>query len=130
MPGLDLSQVTLLKSVASLLGLVVLALVWRGLCTFADEMIKRAMPKRRIGNRTTDDTKPSANGGLEWYDRLIEAMSANADVNQEVAKTLQMLVARQDTILESFRMSQLQQHEALDQGKTILALLRGRTQEA
>lgn len=108
----DLSQVTPPQWFTSAIGLFVLAIVWQFISVAVREIGGRIFaPKhRRIGNRGNDD----AHGIVErdaWTDRLINALNVNASVNKEVAASLAVMVSRQDVILESFKLSQLEQRE-------------------
>lgn len=63
-------------------------------------------------------------------DRLIEAMSSNADVNKEVAASLAVMVGKQDAILEAFKLTQIQQKETNAKVDTVLKRLSFRPEGA
>lgn len=106
-----------------------IALVWRAVCAAADEAIRRSFPKRRVGNRSSDDALRT-NERSDWMDRLIEAMSSNADVNKEVAASLAVMVGKQDAILEAFKLTQIQQKETNAKVDTVLKRLSFRPEGA
>lgn len=92
----------------SAIGVATLAIVWRVVTFIVDGILKKHFFKRRVGYRSDDDTKSDH---TLWVDRLIESMSKNAEINQEIGKNLALILERQEIILEAIRTTQAQYQE-------------------